>query len=135
VFLSSHLMSEMAVTADHIIVIGRGRLLRDMSMRELIAESARNTVRVRTPDTERLVQALARQQITVRRGDEQTLHIDGVTTDLVGRAAAEAAVVLLELTQVEASLEDAYMALTEDELEFRTQREETAYAVGSDVAQ
>jgi ABC-2 type transport system ATP-binding protein len=130
VFLSSHLMSEMAVTADHIIVIGRGRLLRDMSMRDLIAESARHTVRVRTPDVERFAEALERQGITVRRGDGQTLHVNDVSTDVVGRAAAEAAVVLLELTQLEASLEEAYMALTEDELEFHTQREETASAVG-----
>jgi ABC-2 type transport system ATP-binding protein len=128
VFLSSHLMSEMAVTADHIIVIGRGRLLRDMSMRDLIAESARQTVRVRTPDVERLTQALTRQQVTVHPIDGQTLHVDGVSTDLVGRAAADASVVLLELTQVEASLEEAYMALTEDQLEFRTQRDETANA-------
>jgi ABC-2 type transport system ATP-binding protein len=133
VFLSSHLMSEMAVTADHIIVIGRGRLLRDMSMRTLIAESARQTVRVRTPDGDRLTQALARQQITVHRVDGQVLHIDGVSTDLVGRAAADAAVVLLELTQLEASLEEAYMALTEDQLEFRTQRDETAHVSGSGV--
>jgi ABC-2 type transport system ATP-binding protein len=131
VFLSSHLMSEMAVTADHIIVIGRGRLLRDMSMRTLIAESARQTVRVRTPDGDRLTQALARQQITVHHIDEQVLHIDGVSTDVVGRAAADAAVVLLELTQLEASLEEAYMALTEDQLEFRTRRDETAAGLGA----
>jgi ABC-2 type transport system ATP-binding protein len=128
VFLSSHLMSEMAVTADHVIVIGRGRLLRDMSMRDLIAEGARNTVRVRTPDVDRLAQALANEHIDVHRGEGQTIHVDGVTTDVVGRVAAEAAVVLLELTQLEASLEEAYMALTEDELEFRT-HDEAASAV------
>jgi ABC-2 type transport system ATP-binding protein len=126
VFLSSHLMSEMAVTADHIIVIGRGRLLRDMPMRELIAESTRNTVRVRTPDPERLAGELERMQMPVRLGETDTLYVDGVTTDAVGRAAADAAVVLLELTQLEASLEEAYMALTEGELEFGTHREESA---------
>lgn len=135
IFLSSHLMSEMAVTADHIIVIGRGRLLRDMPMRELLAESGRNTVKVRTPDVGRMEQVLADAGMTVRRVEPDELHVDGATTDEVGRTAAGAGLVVLELTQIEASLEEAYMALTADELEFGISRTEAASQLGEDGRQ
>jgi ABC-2 type transport system ATP-binding protein len=117
VFISSHLMSEMAVTADHIIVIGRGRLLRDMPMAALIEESSTRVVRVRSPRLGDLAQLLRGPDIQITRvGD--TLEIAGVTTDTVGLAAAEAAIPVLELTAVEASLEEAYMALTGEYLEY-----------------
>jgi ABC-2 type transport system ATP-binding protein len=124
VFLSSHLMSEMAVTADHIIVIGRGRLLRDTSTRELIDEGSRSTVRVRSPQSEQLVGLMSGPDVTARRIDDQTVEFDGVTTDTVGLAAADARITVLELTQIEASLEDAYMALTEDALEFSGRKDQ-----------
>jgi ABC-2 type transport system ATP-binding protein len=119
IFLSSHLMSEMAVTADHIIVVGRGRLLRDMPMRDLIAESSRNIVRVRTPKAERLAELVAGPDVTVNRSPgSDVLEIEGVTTDTVGWAAAADGLPVLELTRIEASLEEAYMALTADAVEY-----------------
>jgi ABC-2 type transport system ATP-binding protein len=123
VFLSSHLMSEMAVTADHIIVIGNGRLLRDTSTRELIDSGSRSTVRVRSPEPERLAALMDGPDVAARRIDDQTLALEGVTTDAVGLAAARAGITLLELTQIEASLEEAYMSITEDALEFGGSRE------------
>jgi ABC-2 type transport system ATP-binding protein len=123
VFLSSHLMSEMAVTADHIIVIGNGRLLRDTSTRELIDSGSRSTVRVRSPQSERLADLMSGPDVTTRRSDDQTLEFEGVTTDAVGLAAAQAGITLLELTQIEASLEEAYMSITEDALEFSGSRQ------------
>jgi ABC-2 type transport system ATP-binding protein len=118
VFLSSHLMSEMAVTADHIIVIGRGRLLRDMPMRELIAETIQTTVRVRTTDPAQLASLLSAPQVAVHATGDDGLEVTGLTTDAIGMTAAQAGIAILELTAVEASLEEAYMALTEDQLEF-----------------
>ena len=118
VFLSSHLMSEMALTADHIIVVGRGRLLRDMPMRELIGASDAKIVRVRSPRLDALIDAVVGPDVAVERVDDQTLELRGVTTDVVGLAAADAGVPLLELTQLEASLEEAYMTLTEGSVEF-----------------
>jgi ABC-2 type transport system ATP-binding protein len=118
VFLSSHLMSEMALTADHIVIVGRGKLLRDMPMRDLIDTAAQRSVRVRTPRVSDLESALAARGITARQVAQQTLEILGVTTDTVGIAAADAAIPLLELTAIEPSLEEAYMSLTEDSLEY-----------------
>jgi ABC-2 type transport system ATP-binding protein len=118
IFLSSHLMSEMAMTADHIIVVGKGKLLRDQPMRELIAAESRALVKVRTPEAARLAELLGARGTTVRRRAAQTLEVDGVTTDDVGLLAAEFALPLLELTEVTASLEDAYLALTGDAVEF-----------------
>jgi len=120
IFLSSHLMSEMAVTADHIVVVGRGRLLRDMPMRDLIAESSRRTVRVRTPLAERLSDELRRPGVTIRVGaDGESLEVEGLTTDDIGWAASRSAIPILELTDVQGSLEDAYMTLTSDDVEYR----------------
>ena len=127
VFLSSHLMSEMAVTADHIIVIGNGRLLRDTSTRELIDSGSRSTVRVRSPQSERLADLMSGPDVAIRRSDDQTLELEGVTTDAVGLAAAQAGITLLELTQIEASLEEAYMSITEDALEFSGSRQQPSH--------
>src|SRR5207237_165947 len=117
IFVSSHLMSEMAMTADHIIVIGRGRLLRDMPMAALIEESSKRVVRVRSPRLDDLAELLRGPDIQMTRAGD-TLEISGVTTDTVGLAAAGASIPILELTAVEASLEEAYMALTGDYLEY-----------------
>lgn len=118
VFLSSHLMSEMALIADHIVIVGRGRLLRDLPMRELIDTSTGRLVRVRTPDVDRLAAAAAAEGMSLYGRDGHSLHIEGTSTDAVGRLAAQEGLTLLELTQVEGSLEEAYMALTADEVEF-----------------
>jgi len=134
VFLSSHLMSEMALTADHIIVVGRGRLLRDMPMRELIDASVQRVVRVRSPRADRLASVIQGPDVVVRRRGDETLEIEGLTTDAIGLAAADAGLALLELTQLESSLEEAYLALTEDSVEYRAraQTEMPAAAIVGD---
>jgi ABC-2 type transport system ATP-binding protein len=112
VFLSSHLMSEMAQTADHVIVVGGGRLLRDQPMSEFIADAAADVVRVRSPQANELAGLL--QRCAVVRPVAGGLEIEGLSSDEVGIAAAGAGITLLELSTTGASLEEAYMALTED---------------------
>jgi ABC-2 type transport system ATP-binding protein len=112
VFLSSHLMSEMAQTADHVIVVGGGRLLRDQPMSEFIADAATDVVRVRSPQAGELAGLL--QRTAVVRPVAGGLEIEGLSSDEVGILAAGAGITLLELSTQGASLEEAYMALTED---------------------
>ena len=112
VFLSSHLMSEMAQTADHVIVVGGGRLLRDQPMSEFIADAAADVVRVRSPQAGELAGLLQRSAVV--RPVAGGLEIEGLSSDEIGIAAAGAGITLLELSTQGASLEEAYMALTED---------------------
>ncbi|MEO6117116.1 MAG: ABC transporter ATP-binding protein [Jatrophihabitantaceae bacterium] len=126
VFLSSHLMSEMALTADHVIVVGKGRLLRDQPMAEFIAGASSDVVRVRSPQAGQLAELLAVGQATIRRVAENTLEIEGLSSEQVGSAAAGAQLTLFELTVISASLEEAYMALTEQSLDYRSTSEGTA---------
>ncbi|MDH6238290.1 ATP-binding cassette domain-containing protein [Cryobacterium sp. CG_9.6] len=118
VLLSSHLMSEMALTADHLIMLGRGRVIADAPVADIIASATHSTVRVRTPSATRLANLLA--QATVTNLEQDVLEIVGVTAAEIGDAAARAGIVLHELTPVNASLEEAYMSLTQDEVEYRT---------------
>jgi ABC-2 type transport system ATP-binding protein len=118
VFLSSHLMSEMAQTADHVIVVSRGKLLRDQPMAQFIAEAGSAVVRVRSPQARELEELLVRDGASVRRHAEGALEVEGQTAEQIGAAAAGAGLTLYELSPKEASLEEAYMALTEDALEF-----------------
>jgi ABC-2 type transport system ATP-binding protein len=121
VLLSSHLMSEMAMTADHIIVIGRGRIIADAPVGEIVARASTPTVRVRTPQSDVLITALRGPDITVTQGAETgALDITGLDAAGIGELAASAGVTLHELRTVTASLEDAYMSLTQDEIEYRT---------------
>jgi ABC-2 type transport system ATP-binding protein len=120
VFLSSHLMSEMALTAEHVIVVGKGRLLRDQPMAEFIAEAAAAVVRVRSPQAAELAAALNRVGAVVRYLPEGALEVEGLTSDQIGTIAAAAGQTLYELSTQSASLEEAYMALTEDSLDFRS---------------
>lgn len=120
VFLSSHLMSEMALTADHVIVVGQGKLLRDQSMADFIADASSDVVRVRSPHADRLAQVLAGRDVTVTSVAEQTLEVAGRTSDDIGTLAAGAGLTLFELTTQSASLEEAYMALTENSLDYRS---------------
>jgi ABC-2 type transport system ATP-binding protein len=120
IFLSSHLMSEMALTADHILVIGRGRIIADAPVGDIVARSAGTTVRVRTPDATRLVELVRGPGVSVTSGEPGLLEITGTTSIAIGEAAASAAVVLHELTPVVGSLEEAYMALTQEEVEFHS---------------
>jgi ABC-2 type transport system ATP-binding protein len=101
VFLSSHLMSEMAVTADQLIIIGRGRVIRDVGLAEFVDEWSTNVVRVRSPQ------------------EPSVLRVEGLTAEQIGDAAAEHGFVLHELIPEKASLEQAFMELTREETEYR----------------
>jgi ABC-2 type transport system ATP-binding protein len=122
IFLSSHLMSEMALTADHVIIVGQGRLLRDMPMTDFIAESSTQLVRVRSPQSSNLAQLLAGEGVVVDMPADGVLEVHGLSSDAIGTAAATAGLTLLELAPQGASLEEAYMALTEGSLDFRSGR-------------
>jgi ABC-2 type transport system ATP-binding protein len=128
VFLSSHLMSEMALTADHIILVGKGRLLRDQSMAEFIAGASADVVTVRSPQAGQLAGLLAGADVTVRDVAPQTLEVEGLTSDHIGITAGGAGITLLELTTHAASLEEAYMALTDDSIDYRSTAEYTGAA-------
>jgi ABC-2 type transport system ATP-binding protein len=119
VFVSSHLMSEMALTATHLIVIGRGRLLADTGMDQFIAAAAPPVVRVRSTDPGALAALLRSRDVTVSGADDGALNVSGVSTDEVGRAAGAAGITLLELTVQQASLEQAFVDMTRDAVEFR----------------
>ncbi|MEU8603364.1 ABC transporter ATP-binding protein [Streptomyces parvulus] len=118
VFVSSHLMSEMALTADHLVVIGQGRLLADTSMADFIAENSRSFVRIRTPHRERLLDALHGAGIEVVDSGAEVLEVDGDKSEAVGELAARNQVVLHELSPQRASLEEAFMQLTAESVEY-----------------
>ncbi|TDD37653.1 ATP-binding cassette domain-containing protein [Actinomadura sp. KC06] len=120
VFVSSHLMSEMQLTADQLVVLGRGRLLADAPMAEVIANGSGNAVRVRSPRAAELAGRLAAVGAEVRHADEGELRVTGLPIDRVGLMAYEAGVPVLELSAVEASLEEAYMDLTGASVEYGT---------------
>jgi ABC-2 type transport system ATP-binding protein len=120
IFLSSHLMSEMAVTADHVIVVGKGRLLRDQPMAEFIADASTQAVRVRSPQAGRLTSLLAAEGATVHSSEVDLLSVDGMSNEEIGKLAAAAGITLYELTPQAASLEEAYMALTADTVAYRS---------------
>ncbi|NMR19829.1 ABC transporter ATP-binding protein [Cellulomonas fimi] len=120
VFLSSHLMSEMALTADHIIVIGRGRIIADAPVSDIVGRASGTTVRVRSPHATRLVELLSGPGITVTSSEPSSLEITGTTAQAIGETAASAQLVLHELTPVVSSLEDAYMSLTQDSVEYHS---------------
>jgi ABC-2 type transport system ATP-binding protein len=126
VFVSSHLMNEMALTAQHLIVIGRGRLIADAGVEEFIAAAEGEAVRVRSTDPDALAALLRRRAAEVSRDRDGALTVSGLTTDQVGRAAAAAGITLLELTALEASLEEAFVDMTSDAVEFRAPTTEPA---------
>ena len=119
VFLSSHLMSEMALTADHLIIIGRGRLIRDISVDAFVQKSSTRIVRVRSPQAMQLRALVVAHDATITSESDDLLDIDGLTTEQIGRIAATHGIVLFELTPQTVSLEDAFMELTHDEVEYR----------------
>jgi ABC-2 type transport system ATP-binding protein len=119
VFVSSHLMSEMTMTATHLIVIGRGRLIADTGMDEFIAAATPAVVRVRSTDPRALAALLRSRDVTVSGADDGALSVSGLSTDEVGRAAGAAGITLLELTAQQASLEEAFVDMTRDAVEFR----------------
>jgi ABC-2 type transport system ATP-binding protein len=123
VFLSSHLMSEMSLTADHLIVIGRGRLIADASVDEFIRRHSKNIVRVRSPQADALVTAVAREGIGVNRLEPGLVEIEGLTAQAIGELAAAKGYVLHELTPQQVTLEEAFMDITQGELEFKAHAE------------
>jgi ABC-2 type transport system ATP-binding protein len=127
VFLSSHLMSEMAQTADHLIVIGRGRLIADTSVAEFVRRASSDAnVRVRSPQAAELRDALglARHevevQVEVRSIEDGLLEVSGLSGEQIGEIALQARIVISELTPQQASLEEAFMSLTGESVEYRT---------------
>jgi ABC-2 type transport system ATP-binding protein len=119
VFVSSHLMSEMAVTAEHLVVIGRGRLIADTSVEEFIRRASGQTVRVVTPEVERLRTLLSGPDVIITGDGEDTVHVAGLTSRQIGEIAARHQLVLEELTVRKASLEEAFMELTRDAVEYQ----------------
>jgi ABC-2 type transport system ATP-binding protein len=117
VFVSSHLMSEMESTADHLIVIGRGKLIADCSMSEFIARSSGAAVRVRTPMADDLIKGVTAEGATAV-ADDGVIEVRGMTAEAVGDIAFEQAIRLHELTTVHASLEEAFMELTASSVEY-----------------
>jgi ABC-2 type transport system ATP-binding protein len=119
VFLSSHLMSEMSLTADHLIIIGRGRLIRDVGLAEFVDEWSRNVVRVRSPQAAALRDLILGPNVRISSEEPGVLEVDGLTAEQIGDVAARHGFVLHELIPEKVSLEDAFMDLTREETEFR----------------
>jgi ABC-2 type transport system ATP-binding protein len=120
VFLSSHLMSEMAVTADHLIVIGRGKIIADAPIQDIINGKGRIRTRVRTDQPDQLMQLLAGDGVSVELQDNELLEVTGLDPRRIARAALDSHVMIYELTPLQASLEEAYMELTKDEVEYHS---------------
>ncbi|KUN81015.1 multidrug ABC transporter ATP-binding protein [Streptomyces bungoensis] len=120
VFVSSHLMSEMALTADHLIVIGRGRLLADTGMQEFIDRNSRSSVRVRTPEPEKFRDVLSAAGITATESASGAFDVTGAPSERLGELALEHRVPLHELSPRHASLEEAFIALTGESAEYRS---------------
>ncbi|WP_010525615.1 ABC transporter ATP-binding protein [Nesterenkonia sp. F] len=120
VFISSHLMAEMAQTADHLVVLGRGRVLADMPIQDLIDASGEARVLVRSQDASTLMNALSAQDVTLVARDAETFEVTGLDARTVGRRAQEVGAVLHELTPLQSSLEDSYMKLTDHAVQYRS---------------
>jgi ABC-2 type transport system ATP-binding protein len=118
VLVSSHLMSEMALTADHVLVLGRGRLLADQPMSELLAQAASDVVLVRTPDVDALAAALVGIGARVTRTGDDVLEVTGPTAAGIGDLARDLRISVHGLTPRQVSLEEAYMDMTRDAVEF-----------------
>jgi len=118
VFVSSHLMSEMALTADHLLVIGRGRILADCSTSEFIADHAASYVRVRSPQPGQVADLLRAQGLDVDLHEDDELRVQGLDAPSIGELVGKGGLLLHELTLVRSSLEDAFMTLTADSVEY-----------------
>jgi ABC-2 type transport system ATP-binding protein len=124
IFVSSHLMSEMSQTATHLIVIGQGRLIADASVAEFTAAAGRSVVRVRSDEAPRLHDLLAADGVSVTSTERDLLTVTGLSSAEIGKVAADAQIALIELTPQQASLEEAFMELTRDAVEFGTPMDE-----------
>jgi len=119
VFVSSHLMGETALTADHLIVVGRGKLIADTSVEEFVRRASRNVVRVRSPQALLLAEALAAPNVTVTAVEPGLLEVEGLDAAGIGDAALAKRIPIHELTPQQASLEQAFMELTREDVEFK----------------
>jgi ABC-2 type transport system ATP-binding protein len=119
VFVSSHLMSEMSLTADHLIVIGRGRKIADTSTAEFLEAASGKVARVRSPQATELAGLLAGPDVTVDALEPGYLEVHGLTPAQIGDAAAANGLTVHELTQQQVSLEEAFMNLTREDVEFK----------------
>jgi ABC-2 type transport system ATP-binding protein len=128
VFLSSHLMSEMELTADHLIVIGQGRLIADTSVADFAKRASASSVRVRTPDSPRLTRLITAPTVSVASQGADVLTITGLTSEEVGIIAARNGITLYELIPQKASLEEAFLELTGDAVEYRAPESRDALA-------
>ena len=120
VFLSSHLMSEMALTADHLIVIGRGKIIADAPIKDIITGKGQSRTRVRSDQPDRLMHVLAGTGVSVELQDHELLEVSGLDPRQIARSALDNQVLIYELTPLQASLEEAYMELTKDEVEYHS---------------
>jgi len=118
VFVSSHLMSEMALTADHLIVIGRGRLIANASVEDVVRRASGTLVRVRSPEAGRLHELMTGPAVSVTSPEPEVLEVSGLASEQIGEIALENGILLHELTPLQASLEEAFMELTRGEAEF-----------------
>jgi len=126
VFVSSHLMSEMSLTADHLVVIGRGRLIADASVEEFLRRASKDVVLVRSPEAARLLSLLQAAGIEAKPAEDGALEVTGLAARRIGDLAFEHRVPLHELTPQQATLEEAFMDLTRDDVEFRALQEAVA---------
>jgi len=129
VFVSSHLMTEMALTADHLIVIGQGRLLADAPLAQVIGANAHGYVRVRSPQLATLTRLLTAKGATVTPGLDGAADISGIDCEAIGELCAAQGIVLHELSLQKASLEEAFMDLTETAVDYRSTANESATPV------
>ncbi len=125
VFVSSHLLTEMAQTADRVVVVGRGRLIADGPVAEFVAGATSAEVVVRSPEPARLRDLLSADGVTVSWDDADVLRVGGLTTDQIGTAAWRAGLPVLELSRASGSLEDAFMTATRDSVEYAASPKET----------
>jgi ABC-2 type transport system ATP-binding protein len=128
VFVSSHLMTEMALAATRLVIIGRGKLLADTTVTEFTAHAGDSSVTVRTPQAAELRAALLGPGVTVTSETPGALVVEGLTAEQIGTAAWQAHLPVFELTAREASLEEAFMQLTEESVDYRSHKPDLAGA-------
>ncbi|HYA67518.1 MAG TPA: ATP-binding cassette domain-containing protein [Acidimicrobiales bacterium] len=130
VFVSSHLISEMSLTADRLVVIGRGRLIAETSVADFVSRGGRSAVKLVTPDVAAFTAALTAAGARVSPGDDESLSVEGLTSSQIGDLAFRDGLRMHELVPITASLEDAFMELTQDEVEYRPSTMTGAGAAG-----
>jgi ABC-2 type transport system ATP-binding protein len=131
VFVSSHLMSEMAQTATRLIVVGRGRLIADTTVEEFVARASGHSVTVRTPEAARLRDLLLGPDVTISSEQADVLHVQGLNAEQIGTVAWQAHLPVFELASQQASLEQAFMELTQDSVEYRSAGPSTTVEVAA----